>query len=1272
VSNQLDCLEDADATLASKGLSPRRTLTNLAWALLALVLGWLSQQLFQRGALWEGLLLYAVAIPIFGWRLARSSATLPARTSLPCAAEGGNARAGWAEVWRHPGWIVAGVGALLSCAALLFFVQEANSTGWLCYVVSLLLFAHGMWTIHPPGTLQATSTSRSAGSTRWWTRIDPWLIAILALALFFRLFQFSSLPFGTWYDEAVAGLDARRVWQDPTFRPVFWESMNHPAHHLYLFALSLQVFGDNIQALRMVSATFGIGTVLAAYLFGRELRGRRWGLLLAFLVATMRWDVNFSRVAMNSIDVPFFTFLTLFCALRALHGGLRSVRWVAATGLSLGMGLCFYTGFRLFTAVFVGFGLASLWLMHRRPRAAGGLDEPGLTGRLGIADAVPAVALCLVSAWLVAMPVVQFAVFHGDVFWQRTRTVSIFSNRENPSLAMALANSAQKHALMFNYRGDPNGRHNLPGAPTLEQLSGILFVLGLGLALVRHDQASVFFLLLLPAGLAGGILSLDFEAPQSLRSIAAMPAVIYFIALSLDALWLELRWAMRIAQPIPRYGLIPVAIGLGAIAFGNGTTYFIQQANDAATWQSFSVAETLVGKKIAALGSDPIYYFSPLLYNHPSIRFHAPVAPPVEGQPVSERKVMPLPDALPARESADRPVVYFIHPDEAWVVDLARQLYPDARIENLPDDPALPNVVTVVQLEPDMVASVQGLDVRYWPGDDDQAAPTMVGHWPIIDGMWPDDAPLSPPFIGEWNGVLYAPHYGHYRLAVEAPGQVKLTLDGQLFEGEASLDLDSVLAQGNHTLRLWAKGGTGKVQLAWQPPREDGGLPRPDGEGLLTIPSWALYRLPVTGQGLLGKYYANPDLEGPPALERIDPVLNVYFHLTPLPRPYSVEWSGTLEVPYEGVYALGLRAVDSAQLYLDGELLVEAQAPDKYTEEFATLKAGLHDLRITFLDQTGRSRIHLYWTRPNGDREIIPASYLWPSAASAQAAPRPAIEPTPAAELPPIELMWLATWGEPGSGAGQFAEPRDVAVIGDTVFVADAGNRRVQAFGRDGAFRTQWSGGMEPFVEPLALAVDHEDRLLVLDSLKGWIYRFDTTGKPLDRLAGPDSMTYHPRGLAVLPNDTIVVADTGGSRLVLLDAKGTIIGEVGTYGESPGQLNEPTDVVMDAADTYYVLEAYNQRLQRMDRWGASLGIWPIPPSVAYDGPHMAWAPDGSLLITAPEQGAVQRYAPDGRLLGRWERAGQPMQRPVGITVDDRSIVYVTDTLAHQVYLFEIR
>jgi sugar lactone lactonase YvrE len=268
-----------------------------------------------------------------------------------------------------------------------------------------------------------------------------------------------------------------------------------------------------------------------------------------------------------------------------------------------------------------------------------------------------------------------------------------------------------------------------------------------------------------------------------------------------------------------------------------------------------------------------------------------------------------------------------------------------------------------------------------------------------------------------------------------------------------------------------------------------------------------------------------------------------------------------------------------------------------------------------------------------------------------------------------MELNWQATWGE-----GRFLEPRDVAVISDTVFIADTGNQQVQALGRDGTFLKAWTGGQEPFEEPLALGVDSRQRLLVLDSLPGWIYRFDAAGNSLDRFAGPASQTFHPRGMTVLADDTVIVADTGGARLVFFGLAGNLAGRLGTLGNAPGQLHEPTDAAVDGAGTYYILEAYNQRMQRLDRWGNSLGEWSIPPSIAHDGPHVAWAPDGSLLVTAPEEGAILRYAPDGRLLDRWTQAGPTLlRRPVGIYVDAATAtLYVTDTATQQVHVFGIK
>lgn len=272
-----------------------------------------------------------------------------------------------------------------------------------------------------------------------------------------------------------------------------------------------------------------------------------------------------------------------------------------------------------------------------------------------------------------------------------------------------------------------------------------------------------------------------------------------------------------------------------------------------------------------------------------------------------------------------------------------------------------------------------------------------------------------------------------------------------------------------------------------------------------------------------------------------------------------------------------------------------------------------------------------------------------------------------------MELKWLATWGGAGDMPGRFLEPRDVAVIGDTVFVADTGNQRVQAFNQDGTFQNAWRGAGEAFQEPLALGVDSHKRLLVLDSLEGWIYRFDGNGRPLDRIGGPGLQAYHPRGLTVLKDDTLVVADTGGGRLLFLTPTGDVQRHMGETGKRLSQLSEPVDMAAGEDGIYYVVEAYNQRVQLLNSGGRGLAEWPIPHSIAYDGPHLALASDGSLLLTAPEQAAIQRYAPDGRLLGQWSQAGStPLCRPVGIYLDDATQrLYVTDTGCHYVYVFEI-
>ena len=79
-----------------------------------------------------------------------------------------------------------------------------------------------------------------------------------------------------------------------------------------------------------------------------------------------------------------------------------------------------------------------------------------------------------------ALPIVQFAAVHPEEFFERTQRTSLFAHVDDGDETDALLENFWKHIGMFHFEGDPNGRHNIPGAPMLDPLSGLLMLVGLG------------------------------------------------------------------------------------------------------------------------------------------------------------------------------------------------------------------------------------------------------------------------------------------------------------------------------------------------------------------------------------------------------------------------------------------------------------------------------------------------------------------------------------------------------------------------------------------------------------------------------------------------------------------------------------------------------------------------------------------------------------------------------------------------------------------------
>ena len=64
----------------------------------------------------------------------------------------------------------------------------------------------------------------------------------------------------------------------------------------------------------------------------------------------------------------------------------------------------------------------------------------------------------------------------------------------------------------------------------------------------------------------------------------------------------------------------------------------------------------------------------------------------------------------------------------------------------------------------------------------------------------------------------------------------------------------------------------------------------------------------------------------------------------------------------------------------------------------------------------------------------------------------------------------VSTWGESGTGNGQFDQLHDTALDSDgNIYVTDSSNNRIQKFDRDGNYLDQWGTPSRSSVPPLWL-----------------------------------------------------------------------------------------------------------------------------------------------------------------------------------------------------------
>ena len=136
------------------------------------------------------------------------------------------------------------------------------------------------------------------------------------------------------------------------------------------------------------------------------------------------------------------------------------------------------------------------------------------------------------------------------------------------------------------------------------------------------------------------------------------------------------------------------------------------------------------------------------------------------------------------------------------------------------------------------------------------------------------------------------------------------------------------------------------------------------------------------------------------------------------------------------------------------------------------------------------------------------------------------------------------SWGEPGSGPGQFHVPHGIAIDREgVVYVADRENSRIQLFTPKGEFLSEWTD----LARPSQLFIDRGGKFYVAE---------------LGYRAG------------MWPGTTAPTPDATGGRVSVFDAKRNLVARWGG-GENPtapGDFFAPHDICVDSLGDIYVSE----------------------------------------------------------------------------------------------------
>lgn len=215
---------------------------------------------------------------------------------------------------------------------------------------------------------------------------------------------------------------------------------------------------------------------------------------------------------------------------------------------------------------------------------------------------------------------------------------------------------------------------------------------------------------------------------------------------------------------------------------------------------------------------------------------------------------------------------------------------------------------------------------------------------------------------------------------------------------------------------------------------------------------------------------------------------------------------------------------------------------------------------------------------------------------------------TPAGEVSTIAGSGTAGFADGSATTAMFNQPLDVAAdAAGNIYVADNLNHRIRKITPQGVVSTLAGDGTGAFANgtgtaaklknPTGLAIDKDGNLIIADRLNHRLRKITLSDGAVTSIAGDGVSGYKdgeagaarfadPYGVAVDGNGNIIIADLNNNKVrkVAGGIVSTLAGTSKGFLDGPGtsaQLNQPTDVCVDANGNVYVADLGNNCIRKI-------------------------------------------------------------------------------------------